>query len=242
MVDINALRQKYEEINKKPGGSGDFLDKFLMMDEGSTNVRILPWKNDEDGFYAESGIHRINDTNYHCPRVKGDPCPLCDLNHRLWQTKNDANIEIAREIKARKRYYMNVVDRRDGKVKILSMGIKLFSKILDAFLDEDFGDLTNLKEGWDFKIVKEKSGPWPSFDKSAPRPKSTPAGTDAESATWMDEIHDIHGLVKIADYETLKNLAMQITGTPDSGSSEPKTEDSGGDEDYLSHLKNIQSN
>ena len=50
MVDINALRQKYEEINKKPGGSGDFLDKFLMMDEGTTNVRILPWKNEDDGF------------------------------------------------------------------------------------------------------------------------------------------------------------------------------------------------
>jgi|TARA_Y100000034_G_scaffold125307_1_gene174646 hypothetical protein len=236
MVNLNELRKKYEQINKTGMGNADFLEKFLMMDEGTTNVRILPWKDDEKNFYAETAIHRIDDTNYHCPRVKGEPCPMCDLNHRLWKTKDDGNIEIARSIKARQRFYMNVVDRRDNKVKILSCGVKLYSKILDAFFDDDYGDLTETKDGWDFKIVKEKTGPWPSFDKSAPRPKNTPAGTDAEIAQWMEELHDIHGLIKIAEYETLKNLANSITSAGDGQTTNQKTTE---DEDYLSHLKNL---
>jgi len=248
MVNINDLRDKYNQINN-PQSNADFLDKFLMMDEGTTSVRILPWKDGNKDFYAETAIHRINDKNYHCPKIEGKPCPMCDLNHRLWQTKNDANIEIARSIKSRKRFYMNVIDRRDGKVKILSMGIKLFSKILDAFLDEDYGDLTDLKEGWDFKIVKKKNGPWPDYDSSAPRPNTLPAGTDSEVATWMDELHEIHDMVEVADYDELKELALGITGE-NTNQGSPAKQDSeeanpvdsmGEDDDYLSHLKSLKT-
>jgi hypothetical protein len=80
MVNIDELRKKYQEINN-PGGANkdnkEFLEKFFMMEEGTSLVRILPGKNDQE-FYAETAIHRINDKNYHCPRVKGDKCPVCD--------------------------------------------------------------------------------------------------------------------------------------------------------------------
>ena len=63
---------------------------------------------------------------------------MCDLYYRLWKVEGpmkDEAQDLARQIKPRKRYYMNVVDRRDGSVKILSMGMKLFGKILDCFFD-----------------------------------------------------------------------------------------------------------
>ena len=85
MVNIEELRKKYNQINKQPAADPqDFLKKFLMMEEGTTQVRILPAKNPDDNFYAETGIHRINDKNYHCPKVgKGEDCPLCDLSFKL---------------------------------------------------------------------------------------------------------------------------------------------------------------
>jgi len=254
MVNLNELRKKYEQINN-PGGGGntDFLSKFFMMEEGTSVVRVLPWKDDSQEFYTETAIHRLDDKNYHCPRVKGGKCPVCDTYYDLWKQINVIGketpegkelAELARGIKARKRFYLNVVDRRDEKVKILSVGQKLFGKILDCFFDEDFGDITDLKEGWDFKIVKDTQGQWPNYDKSAPKPKQSEAGTDAETATWMDEIHDIHGLVKVADYEELRQMMMSLTGQ-----SEPKTiaeieatasEEDTTEEDYLSHLKNLK--
>ena len=40
------LRKKYNQINKTPeSGGADFLKKFLMMEEGTTQVRVLPDKN-----------------------------------------------------------------------------------------------------------------------------------------------------------------------------------------------------
>ena len=240
MVNIEELRKKYNQINKQPAAdTQDFLKKFLMMEEGTTQVRILPAKNPDDNFYAETGIHRINDKNYHCPRVKGDDCPLCDLSFKLWNSKEQGNMDIARQIKARKRFYLNAVERETGDVKILSVGIKLFSKILDCFFDDDYGDITDLKTGNDFKIVKDKSGEWPNYDKSSPKPAKSPAGNDMEVATWMDQLHDIQGLVKVASYEELKitgeDIVEQVKAVASNSTEAPAEE-----EDYLSHLKGLE--
>jgi len=245
MVNIDELRKKYDQIqNASQGGNSDFLKKFFMMEEGTSIVRVLPPSDgDENEFYAETAIHRVDDRNHHCPRVKGDDCPVCDLYYRLWKMDNDGAHDVARQIKPRKRYYMNVVDRRDGTVRILSVGMKLFGKILDVFFDEDYGDLTDLKEGWDFKVVKDTQGQWPNYDKSSPKPKATSAGTAKEVAQWMDELHDIHGLVKVATYDDLKKMAMDIegvvTGRP-TGTSDPQAESADeNDEDYIAHLKSL---
>lgn len=245
MVNIDELRKKYNQINRVgTGENSDFLKKFLMMEEGTTTVRILPSKDGEQDFYAETGIHRINEKNHHCPKVKGDNCPVCDLSFKLWNTKDEGNMAIAREIKARKRFYLNAVERETGEVKILSVGIKLFSKILDCFFDEDYGDITSLEEGNDFKIVKDKSGQWPNYDKSAPKPTKSVAGSDSEVATWMDELHDVHGLVKVATYEDLKKMAMEITGDDvveavRANTTAPAKAEGTEEEDYLSHLKGL---
>jgi len=245
MVNIEELRNKYNQINKVPSkDNADFLKKFLMMEEGETIVRILPWKDDTQEFYSETGIHRINDRNYHCPKVKGGECPMCDLSFKLWNTKDESNMDLARQIKARKRFYLNAVERATGEVKILSVGIKLFSKILDCFFDDDYGDITDVAVGHDFKIVKDKSGQWPDYSKSAPKPKQTPLGSDKEIAEYMDTLHDVHGLIKVASYEDLKNLAMQVTGEdtpaePQVVEESPTANEKGEDEDYLSHLKGL---
>lgn len=255
MVNIDELRKKYQEINNPGGAKKDnkeFLEKFFMMEEGTSLVRILPGKNDQE-FYAETAIHRINDKNYHCPRVKGDKCPVCDTYFNMWKEINAIGKDtpkgqelagLARQIKSYKRFYMNVVDRRSESVKILSVGQKLFGKILDCFFDEDFGDLTDLKEGWDFKIVKEQQNQqWPNYDKSSPKPKQTAAGSDKEIAEWMDEQHDIHGLVKVAEYEELKTLMEEFTAiTRGTSISQESDSDSGSDDDdgYLSHLKSLK--
>ena len=242
MVNLDQLRQKYDQINrtKSDNDNSDFLKKFLMMKEGTTVVRILPDKEEDREFYAETAIHRIDGRNHHCPKVKGDDCPLCDLSYKLWNTKTDENQSLARQIKATKRFYLNAVERDTGDIKILSMGVKLFSKILDCFFDEDYGDITNTDGGHDFKIVKDTQGQWTNYDKSAPKPKKTPAGSKQEIAQWMDELHDIHGLVKVASYEDLKSMALSIIGEESSTSTKEKTsEDSDNDGDYLSHLKGL---
>lgn len=250
MVNIDELRKKYQQINNPGGGNQDFLKKFFMMEDGTSYVRVLPQKDPDGQFYSETSIHRINDKNYHCPREKGDKCPVCDTYYGLWKQVNELGkenpeaqplIDTARKIKARKRFYMNVVDRRDESVKILSVGQKLFSKILDSFFDEDYGDITDVASGWDFKIIKEQIGGFPNYDKSAPRPKSTPAGSEAQVSTWMDELHDIHALIKLPEYDELKSLAMEIESITRPERPAPTHEDSSSDDgdSFLQNLKDV---
>jgi len=243
-IDLNALRAKHEQLNNPQAGNSnsDFLKKFYQIPEGSNAVRILPWRDDEKEFYAETKIHRItgpdgNVKNHHCRKIHGENCPLCDVYYALWKTGRKEDEDLARQIKPRARYYMNVLDRESGDVKILSVGVILFKKIIGAMLDEDFGDITDLTEGHDFKIVKEMDGQWPKYDQSQPRPKASPLGSNAEAAQIMESLHEIHDLVKLEDYEDFKRVAETLI-TPIQGVSQtvPEAEDVS-DGDYLKKLQ-----
>ena len=245
-IDLNALRMKHEQLNNPQSGNNtDFLKKFYQIPEGTNAVRILPWKDDEKEFYAETKIHRVtgpdgNVKNHHCRKIHGESCPLCDLYYALWKTGRKEDEDLARQIKPRARYYMNILDRESGEVKILSIGVILFKKIIGAMLDEDFGDITDIEAGHDFKIVKEMDGQWPKYDQSAPRPKSSPLGSKSEIATNMDTLHNIHELVKLEDYEDVKNAAALLTSTAVQGTVQGTSQNEAvnvPDNDYLNKLQ-----
>jgi hypothetical protein len=214
-IDLNALRAKHAELSKTTQGGGGGASDYLQIKEGTNLVRILPGKDDETEFYAETKLHRIVGSdgmakNYHCRKVHGEACPLCDLYYSLWKTDQESDKDLARQIKPRARYYMNILDRDSGDVKILSVGVILFKKIVASMLDEDFGDITDLQDGFDFKIIKTMEGQWPKYDQSQPRPKSEPAGAPAECAAYMESLHDVHGLVRLEEYDEVKTTAMNV--------------------------------
>lgn len=243
-IDLEALRRKHEQLNNPQAGNNnaDFLQKFYQIPEGSNPVRILPWKDETKEFYAETKIHRVpgpdgNVKNIHCRKVHGENCPMCDLYYALWKTGRKEDEDMARQIKPRARYYMNILDREGGDIKILSVGVILFKKIIGAMLDEDFGDITDVESGHDFKIVKEMDGQWPKYDQSQPRPKSSPLGSAQEIASSMESLHEIHDLVKLEDYEEVKNAAAALTNVAVQGTSSQQETTEVSDNDYLSKLQ-----
>ena len=244
-IDLEALRLKHEQLTNPASASqnnADFLNKFYQIPEGTNAVRILPWKDEEKEFYAETKIHRIPQgeghvKNVHCRKIHGEPCPLCDMYYGLWKTGRKEDEDLARQIKPRSRYYMNVLDRESGDVKILSVGVILFKKIIGAMLDPDFGDITDPQNGHDFKIVKEMEGQWPKYDQSQPRPKSSVLGSNQEVASIMESLHGVHDLVKLEDYDTVKQSAESLMGTPIKGTSSAGASEEVTDNDYLNKLQ-----
>lgn len=251
-IDLEQLRKKYEELNKtgkKDGEQGD--SNFITLDEGTTQVRILPSKDETKPFFAETKIHRpIIDgkvLNMHCRKIHGEPCPLCELYFSLWKTKNKDDEALARKIKPTLRYYMNAIDRRDGKVKIFSVGTILFKIILGAVMDKDYGDVTDLNEGFDFKVTKvmEKGSDgqvWPKYSESKFRPVREPAAKSAqEKAALLEQMHDIYSLVKLEEFDYVNGIAETLKAKKVTVNSERKdkttesTEDD--DSEYLKKLK-----
>ena len=241
-INLEALRAKHEQLNNpQTGNNTDFLKKFYQIPEGTNAIRLLPWRDDEKEFYAETKIHRVpgpdgSVKNIHCRKIHSEACPMCDLYFALWKTGRKEDEDMARKIKPRARYYMNILDRESGDIKILSIGVILFKKIIGAMLDEDFGDITDPETGHDFKIVKEMEGQWPKYDQSQPRPKSSPLGTKAEIASSMESLHEIHELVKLDEYEDVKKAAAILTRVEAQGIPSSEAEEVS-DNDYLSKLQ-----
>jgi len=241
-IDLEKIKEIHANLSGK--GGGGMSETFLKIEEGTNVVRLLPPKEEDQDFYAMTKLHRIPMQdgmvkNIHCRQVHGEQCPICNLYYSLWKepTKDET---LARQIKGRDRYYMNVLDRESGAVKILSIGIILFKKIIAAMVDPDYGDITDPEGGHDFKIVKIMEGQWPKYDQSAPRPKSTPAGSGKEVAEWMESLHDIQSLVKLEDYEELKQIAESINpfaAVERSVDEVHRSETEVGDEDYMEKLQ-----
>ena len=242
-IDLEKIKQMHEQLSGQ-GTGGDFTNNFVQLQEGTTVLRVLPPKEDDQDFFAMTKIHRIPladgaTKNIHCRKVHDETCPICNLYFSLWKepTKDET---LARQIKGRDRYYMNVVERETGNVKILSVGIILFKKMIAAMCDPDYGDITDPESGHDFKIIKIMEGQWPKYDQSAPRPKSSPAGSKQEVAAWMDSLHDIQSLVKVEDYEELKQIAESINpfaAVERSANDNRHQSEDASDDDYMTRLQ-----
>jgi hypothetical protein len=243
-IDLEKIRALHTELSSSKTG-GDFINNFYQIVEGTNTVRILPAAEEGHDFYAATKIHRVpyaegQVKNIHCRKVHGEACPVCDLYFGLWKTGRKEDEDLARQIKARDRYYMNVVDRETSEVKILSVGIILFKKMISAILDEDFGDITDLESGHDFKIIMYKEGQWPKYDQSQPRPKSEAAGSAADVASWMEQLHEIQSLVKLEDYEELKTISESLAVEGTLGAVQQRTDVASNpatNDEYLERLK-----
>jgi len=235
-LNVAELRQKLQELKTgKKTQNTEYLKKFFNVPEFDENnvkrstARILPGGiNEEDNerlpFFTETLLHKINMKNVHCPRKIGKPCPICEYVRALWATNDPEKIAVARELKAKKRFYLNVIARErsilnletgkeetkinDGPL-IYSCGVKVMEKILRDIVDDEIGDITDLKHGYDFRIIKEVNiSGYPGYDSSKSSKKSTPAGTEEEITRWMGELNDLNSLIK---YSTHEELVLELS-------------------------------
>lgn len=257
-IDLNALRAKHEQLSNPKAAAGgnnqDFLNKFYRVLEGDNYVRILPAAEGSDKpFYAETKIHRVPDgqggvRNYHCRKVHGEKCPMCELYYALWKTGVKEDEDLARQIKPRSRYYLNILDRNTDEVKIFSIGMILFQKIMETMLDPDYADLfekaengiLDTKIGHDFKVSMFKEGQWPKYDRSMFRPRGSELGSAQQVDEVMNSLHDIHDLVKLEEYDTLmeaaQNLRPELGVVRERPAPTQETPESGSDDDFTRRL------
>ncbi len=163
-----------------------------------------------------NGVARWVDTD---PK---QPCVICKYYNELWKEsekkEGKAAEELqnqARKIKPIERYYYNCVVRsqvnsKTGETeknvgpKILSIGKTLHQRIIraivgDASQDEKpMGDVTSVKDGRDFKIMKRLRGlgkdAYPNYDDSRFMDSATPLGEKDQVEEWLASLHDLAAL------------------------------------------------
>jgi len=176
-LNVEEMKKIFDkEFNKKK-----LDDKYFVVPEGKSKVRLLPASHGRKMPFLKAGYHKLGDSYYNCPKmVKEEKCPICEKVKTLYSTGKLDDAELARQIKVNKKFFFNVIGRADEAKgpRILTCGIKLFEKILGAFINEEIGDVTDVKTGFDLNIDKSMKAGYFNYDASEFARKSTVLSED----------------------------------------------------------------
>jgi len=187
---LEKLRKRLSTIDTG-FGSG-----FYGPKEGRNRIRILPPVGDMEYFFQPVGRHYMPPDGkkvVYCPNFTSDgilPCPVCELVSDL---KAAGEKKMADELRIRRSFWMNVVNRDDEKagVAIYTPGIIVFSELSSLITDPDYGDITDVLNGYDIIIEKSGSGRDTEYHVK-PRPKIEPLTEDEDLLEkWLESAKDL---------------------------------------------------
>jgi hypothetical protein len=235
--NIDALAAKITKMNKnKTEDYNNDDDRFWYPDvdkagNGYAVIRFLPGpavdgddaapfvKYFHHGFQTPQGKWYIE--NSLTSLDKKDP--VGELNRRLWNSKVDEYVAIARKQKRKLNYISNIMVLEDsknpennGKVFLYRYGKKIFDKISEAmfplFPDKQKFDPFNFWEGANFKLKIRNVSDFRNYDMSEFMAPSKLSDSDEElEKIWKSE-YSLTDLVKYKSYDELKTKLDEAIG------------------------------
>jgi hypothetical protein len=208
------LRARKEELAKK-GGNG----QFFFFKEGTHRMRILPAPPEEE-FAVEAIYFFINKEigGIISPATFGEPCALMKAYLKLKESPKDEDKEMAKNIAPRKRYFIAMYKYKDEKGKKIDKesGVRLailtnqqYTDVIDLYLDDEAGDMTDPKEGYDLKFKRTGAGQYDT-EYTTLRCNPTPIAKE-----FKGKIHNPITMVKkvMPSYEETLEMVKKILGT-----------------------------
>lgn len=189
-----ALLEKVQNMDL--GGGGIWKPKV-----GRSVIRILPPVGGMDFFFQQVGRHY--DQRQYCPLLSTEgelPCPICELNENLYAAgEKDA----ASKFRASKAFWMNIVDRSSDTAgpQIYAPGVTVFQILVSMISDPDYGDITDVEDGFDIKIDRDGQGIDTKYQVLPVRNPSPLNADDAQVDEWLVDAEDLSERV----IEQLKN-------------------------------------
>jgi len=249
-----AEKQRQEQADKNSrSGSGDFVwmdfDKPSRKGETTTTrLRIVgrPQKDANGNPTGEMHSQFWLVTHRHNLTIDGDnksgvcpddhyddgspkTCPLCGLSRDLFDSGSAAHAAIAKDLRPRRRVYVNAIDYADGQtpsVKVWGLSWGLMKDILDICMTKRTF-IEDIDHGRDLNVKIERVG--------KRRMDIRYSATDFDSAPldagWRPiaaTAHDLVGLAKPHDLAELQEWAAIIDPRPGGARSSSPAQSAGG--------------
>lgn len=219
--NLEALREAYE--NRSKGGRGFKFWKPKKF--GRYLIRFLPPKDPDGLFFKETAQYKLGDNYFFAPYIEGEPDPVYEYYKALYKKGTDDAIALAKEIKPRKQYLYNIVVKEElgetsenpTEVQVYMSGKNLFETLMDYFMDDDYGDLTDVEDGYDFQLIKEQGDlGFPNYKKSKPKKNSSPLLDDPDQVEEvLKNIKDLDAEVDYKSYDELKEALDRFLNSQD---------------------------
>ena len=194
-------------------GNGYAVIRFLPAPEGES----LPWAKLYNHAFQGPGGWLIDN----CPTTKGEQCPVCAANNKLWNSGVESDKEIARQRKRKLSYYSNIYVIKDsanpeneGKVFLYKYGKKIHDKVLAA-MQPEFDDETpvnpfDLWEGANFKLKIRTIGGYWNYDASEFAAPSALSADDDEMEQFWKQAYSLEAFTTADQFKAYDEIESRM--------------------------------
>ena len=195
-MDLNKIKSRLDNLNQaskpKQTEKKDYtLVYWKPKAEGKYQIRFVPSKINKDNPFQEVFMHYgvgkypiVALTNW------GENDPIVEFSKKLRKSSESENWRLAKQLDPKMRVFAPVIVRgeEDKGVRLFEFSKTIYMELLSIADDEDYGDFTDVAEGFDFVVNASKVQDRPGFALSLrPKPKQTPLSSDASQiTTWLE--------------------------------------------------------
>ena len=233
----STTREKLLARKKKLAEKGTG-NSFVFPKNGTLRIRIVSAGPNEE-FGLEIIRFYLGDHSVYSPATFGEACPIMEKYDQLKASKDEDDKILAKNLIPSRRFVIPALIYKDEKGKELDYDSKprlvmvpssVYQDIIELYLDEDeAGDMTDPKTGYDIKIVRSGSG---KMDTSYTVRPCKPTKLDKKYAGTID----LEGIVRsqIESYDELEEKLEKFLNedhSSDDEDDEPKKKSKKKDKD-----------
>lgn len=227
-INLEAIRKRVEQLQN--GNKYNNVPQFKPKKAGEYHLRVLPWPAkfvSPDQPFVERYFYYIGD-NYAtlAPFQFDKPDPIKELVDAFYSSGKPDEKALAKKLRPGMTAYAPVVVKKGegsdpDKVVLWAIPKLHYAKMLSWFLDEDIGDYTDPKEGFNVKVTaidngkKFKDKTVFNLDVELGRSRTRLADTDEKINSLLESIPDPNDLHELKDASELeKMLRKWLDGDP----------------------------
>jgi hypothetical protein len=195
-MDLNKIKSRLDNLNQASKPKNTEKKDYTLIywkpkAEGKYQIRFVPSKINKDNPFQEVFMHYgvgkfpiVALTNW------GEDDPIVEFSKKLRKSSESENWRLAKQLDPKMRVFAPVIVRgeEDKGVRLFEFSKTIYMELLSIADDEDYGDFTDINQGFDFVVNATKVQDRPGFALSVrPKPKQTPLSSDASQiTTWLE--------------------------------------------------------
>jgi hypothetical protein len=228
-IDFEAIRAK---LNKLSGNTKSRNSMWRPTEGEEHTVRLISFPDNDGQPFKELWFYYNipNQRGLLAPYQFGKKDPVQELITKLREDGAKESYELAKKLYPSMRCYAAVIVRGEEEkgVQIWSFGKTVYQTLLNYMLDEDYGDITDPKDGFDIKVnCNKRPGQQYAMTEVRPRPRSTVLSKDSKkSKDWLDNIPDPNEMFSCKTYEELSGIINNWLNADDDSDGTERTQSS----------------
>lgn len=206
-IDMNKAKQRMTQLQNQ---RKDYSKISYGLKQGDNVLRFVTPPG-EDWPFIYGSMYRnmkMKRQYFMSPSMHDEPDPILQQLQVLRKNGTPEDIEFAKKLFPSRRVFALAIIRgqEDKGIVWVDFPQKIEKQLVEFILNEQYGDITDLKNGTDFTISKRKGNPYPEYSVMPKRNASKLLPTDAQITQAMANIPQFKDAFKHYTYEQLQEI------------------------------------